>query len=326
MASAPTESAVSSQGLRVADPRQRPSATVPDKQATDRSSFNRLAMVLLSALVVPVLYFLAIWRYGVNAIYWDQWDNVPILHAALHGDLTWTMLWSQHNENRMLFPNLVFIGFGRFDHFDTKSIMYLSAAVLSIAFFSFLALYRIYPRRWLGPVFTLLFGGVWFSLADWQNALWGFQFAWYLIVFCAVTMLLCLSLKRVTALAFLAAITLAVVASYSSLQGLILWPMGLLVLIWRIRVRSKAFRLCAAWVVCGLATSALYFRGYNSTNTGGGSVGFAVHHPVGTVKFFLAAVGNVFPGDVGLRPHEVMGLLIKRGRRIRFLPQLQGDA
>ena len=269
-----------------------------------------MAIVLLSALVVPVLYFLVIGRYGVNAIYWDQWNNVPMLHAALHGDLTWTVLWRQHNENRMLFPNLVFIGFARLDHFDTKSIMYLSAVVFSIAFFSFLALYRIYARRWLGPVFTLLFGAVWFSLADWQNALWGFQFAWYLIVLCAMFMLLCLSLKRVTALAFLAAISLAVVASYSSLQGLILWPMGLLVLIWRRRDRPKAFRLSAAWVVCGLVASALYFRGYSSTNTGGGSVGFAIHHPVGTVKYFLAAVGNVVPGDVGLGPRELLGLVI----------------
>jgi hypothetical protein len=283
---------------------------VPVKQWVKRSPFNQLVIVLLSALVVPVLYFLFIARYGVNSIYWDEWDNVAMFHAALHGHLTWTMLWNQHNENRMFFPNLVFIGFVHLDHFDTKSIMYLSAVILTIAFFSFLALYRIYARRWLGPVFTVLVGAVWFSLADWENALWGFQFAWYLIVFCAMVMLLCLSQKRVTLLALVAAIGLAVIASYSSLQGLILWPMGLLVLVWRIRDRTRVFRLSAAWVVCGIVTTALYFKGYRSKSTGGGSVGFAIHHPVGMVKYFLAAVGNVFPGDVGLRPHELLGLIL----------------
>lgn len=308
MSSAPTKGDVSSQEIRVPSPLER--ASVPVKQWADRSSFNRPAIVLPSALIVPVLYFLFIARYAVNFIFSDQWSNVAMLHAALHGDLRWSMLWSQHNENRMLFPNLAFIAFARLNHFDTKSIMYASAVVLSVAFFSFLALYRIYARQWLGPVFTLLFGAVWFSLADWENALWGFQFAWYLIVFCAMFMLLCLSWKRVTALALVAAISLAVIASYSSLQGLSLWPMGLLVLVWRIRDRPRVFRLSAAWVVCGFVTTALYFRGYNSKTTGGGSLRFAIHHPVAMVKYFLAAVGNVFSGDVGLRTHELLGLVL----------------
>ncbi len=279
----------------------------PDGSQASRSSRRRNVSIAASALVVPVLYFLFIARYGVNTIFWDEWRNMAMFHAALHGHLTWTILWSQHNENRMFFPNLVFIGFARLDHFNTKSIMYLSATLFSLGYLSFLALYRLYARRWLGPVFTLLFGAVWFSLADWENALWGFQFAWYLIVLCAMVMMLFLSLSRITAPILVVAIGLAVTASYSSLQGLILWPMGLLILVWRIRQRPRLFRFGGAWVICGLITTTFYFRGYNDA---GGSVSFAVHHPVGMVKYFLAAVGNVFPADVGLPPHELLGVLL----------------
>jgi hypothetical protein len=287
----------------------------PSSDAEQRwggTSRRRNVIIASCALVVPVLYFVFVARYGVNLIYWDQWSNVAMLNAALHGHLTWKMLWSQHTQNRMLFPYLVFIGFARFGHFDTKSIMYLSAVLLSLGYALLLALYRIYARQWLGPLFTLLIGAVWFSLADWENALWGFQFAWYLIVFCAMAMMLCLSSKRGGALAVIGAIGLAVVASYSSLQGLILWPMGLLILVWRIRDRSRVFRVTAVWVACGLVTTAIYFRGLGlqPSGVGGGSVVFAVHHPVGVVEYFLTAVGNVVPVDVGLRPHQLLGLVL----------------
>ena len=64
-----------------------------------------------AALVPIILYFVFVARYGVNFIYLDEWSNVSMLHAAIHGNLTWSMLWAQHNENRMLFPNMVFIVF-----------------------------------------------------------------------------------------------------------------------------------------------------------------------------------------------------------------------
>ncbi len=109
-----------------------------------------------------------------------------------------------------------------------------------------------------------------------------------------------------------AAAGFAIVASYSSLQGLILWAMGLLVLTWRIRDRHQAIRVCGAWLVAGIITTAVYLDGFDTQPgaTGGGSVSFAVHHPLGTIKYFLAVVGNVIPGHVGLRPHELLGLAL----------------
>ena len=277
------------------------------------SGRRRLVVATCCAALVPtILYFVFVARYGVNFIYLDEWNNVSMFHAAIHDNLTWSMLWAQHNENRMLFPNLVFILFALNGHFDTKSIMYLSAALFSVTYVLFLALYRIYAGRWLGPLLTLFVGCLWFSLADFENALWGFQFAWYLVVFCVMAMCLCLSWRSVTITGVGAAAGFAIVASYSSLQGLILWAVGLLVLMWRIRDRRKAIRVCGAWVAAGIITTALYLDGFNTqpSATGGGSVSFAVHHPVGTIKYFFAAVGNVIPGHVGLPPHELLGLAL----------------
>ena len=284
-----------------------------DPGAATQPGRRRIVVVTCCAALVPIiLYFVFVARYGVNFIYLDEWNNVTMLHAAIHGHLTWSMLWAQHNENRMLFPNLAFVLFALNGHFDTKSIMYLSAALFSVSYLLFLLLYRIYAVRWLGPLPTLFVGCLWFSLADFENALWGFQFAWYLVVFCLLAMCLCLSWRPVTVLGVGAAAGFAIIASYSSLQGLILWAVGVLVLMWRIRDPGRAVRACGAWLAAGIVTTALYLDGFNTqpSATGGGSVSFAVHHPAGTIKYFLAAVGNVIPGHVGLRPHELLGVVL----------------
>jgi hypothetical protein len=165
-------------------------------------------------------------------------------------------------------------------------------------------------------VLTLLLGMVWFSLADWENALWGFQLAWYMIVFCFMATLLCLSSRRLGFAALGGAAFFAIVASYASLQGLILWPVGLLALIWRLRGSPRKWRVIGPWVVVAVVVTALYFKGFNfqPDANGGGSVAFAVHHPIGMIKYFFAAVGGIFPtSGVDLRVHELLGAVLSVG-------------
>ena len=79
----------------------------------DHPNLSRIAL-LAAGLAPPALYFLFVAHYGVNFIYWDEWAVVPLINAELHGSLTFTMLWAQHNENRMLLPNVLFVLSGRF--------------------------------------------------------------------------------------------------------------------------------------------------------------------------------------------------------------------
>jgi hypothetical protein len=275
----------------------------------------RRVVLAASALVTPVAYFVFVAHYGVNFVYWDQWTDVAMIHAALHGHLTWTMVWSTHNQSRMLFANLLFVVFAFVGRFDVRMILFASATLFSLSFFLLLALYRNYARKWLGPILTILFGAVWFSLADNENALWGYQLGWYLIVFCLMGMMFCLSWQRLSPLALAGAIVLAVIGSYSSLQGLILWPVGLLCIAWRVRdVRRMAVPV-GLWSAVGAVTAALYFRGFSfqPAATGGGSVGFALRHPGGMAEYFFAAVGNVIPvsnANSHLRDHEFLGAIL----------------
>ena len=133
----------------------------------DQKFFESRSIGVLAALVLtPLLYLIFVIHYAVNVPSEDDWTVVPIIHAALHGQLTFAMLWSLHGENRMLFPNLAFVTLGTLSHDDIALLPMASAAIFIVSFFVFLALLRAYRRRPLTPLPILVFGVVWFSIAD----------------------------------------------------------------------------------------------------------------------------------------------------------------
>jgi len=273
--------------------------------------------IVIAGIIPPALYILVVGHYGVNMLFGDDWTVIPVVDSAVNHHLTWQLLWAQHNENRMLFPNLLFILFGRIDHLDAKTIMYFSALLLTGGFLLLLCVYRSYAGAFMGPFQTLLAGLVWFSLSEFENTLWAFQLAWFMVDASLLLLLFLFSRRPRSYLLLSAAAIVAVVASYSSLQGLILWPVGLLCLLWRREDRRRSLIQGAIWIVATLVTTGLYFLGFDfsSRATGGGSIGYAISHPVGVAKYIMAAVGNVLPS--GWPPshssvifHEIVGLML----------------
>jgi hypothetical protein len=172
------------------------------------------------------------------------------------------MLWAQHYEDRMFVPNLVFVAAGRASHGNEQSVIALSAIVFIATYFAFLALCRTYLGRLTWQV-ALVVGVVWFGFVDYGNALMAFQFAWYLVLALFVGMLWLL--MGSWAYRIPAAMALAVIASFCVAQGLILWPVGLLCLLW-----TKA--RIAPWIAAAIATVVVYFIGYSSNPTNAGNL------------------------------------------------------
>ena len=134
---------------------------------------------IVAALVVPVFFLAYVARYTVNVPVVDEWLRVPLLDDSLHGHLTLGGLWAQYNETRIFLGNLIFVAFGFIDHFDVRALAFFNAAV-------FIVTYRCFcwssgPTSGSpGPLSVLVIGVVWFSLADYENPLYGFQVPWYL--------------------------------------------------------------------------------------------------------------------------------------------------
>jgi hypothetical protein len=265
-------------------------------------------------------YLIFVIHYSVNGLLLDDWSFVHLVHAAEHGRLTLGELWSQHNENRMFVPNAMMVGLAVGTHDDTRTAMIVSALVFVASFVLFLLVLQAYLGRRLTVVTVLATGVVWFSLADWQNALWGFQFAWYLILFLLMAMLwllIVVPIERRGPVVFAGAVAIAVAASYSSAQGVFLWAVGLLCLVWPLRGDPRRWPRRAqgevvVWVGAAAVTIALYFWGITNTRTIFTSPSW--HYAFELLQSVLANVGGIFPTAspyVGI--HELIGAVLLLG-------------
>ncbi len=253
-----------------------------------RGGSRLLTAVTIAGFAVPAaIYLWLIQRFSVNVVFVDQWSDVSLIGRSYHGTLTFGSLWAQHNENRLLFPNLLSLLIARTSSFDVVVEEYVGAVFL----FAAVALLVLAHRRrspelpWIAycPVAILSL-----SVAQAGNTLWGFQLAWYLVMLMLAVTLFLLDAPELHRGALVAAVAAAVVGSYSSLQGLFIWVAGLVLLYYRRRPWPAVLTWCAAAAV----TAALYFVHYD-WEAGAPSRLSGLHLPGDAARFFLTAIGDV---------------------------------
>jgi hypothetical protein len=108
--------------------------------------------------------------------------------------------------------------------------------------------------------------------------------AWYLVLFMVTLALFLLDLEQQRWFVFGGAIAAAVIASFSSVQGLLVWPAGLLL----IYLRRRPRHLAAAWLGSAVLTGVIYFLGFNFNVTQSAS-----HDPASMLTFLLRVVGDI---------------------------------
>ena len=246
-------------------------------------------------LLIPIaLYFWFIHQYGVNAIYYDQWNDVALLthsrylSSSYSGHTTIGMLWYQHNESRTFFPNLITLALGALTHLNTLTELYLSAMLHLIAVFLIILAHRRDVTRvrlifYLPVVFLML------TLGQFENILFGYELSWCLVIAALAAAIFLLDLPRLGWLVLVAAIGMAVVGSYSALQGLLIWPAGLVVLLWK--HRPRVFVL--TWLISAITTTGLYFYHFDFSAAAGGSHGYVFTHPLSAAEFFFFDIGDI---------------------------------
>ena len=264
-----------------------------DLLAGTRALVNRRETAVL--LLIPVaVYFWFIHRYGVNAIYYDQWDNVGLLthtrffHSYAHTTLP--TLWSQHGEDRTFFPNLIVLALGHLTNLNIVTELYLSAVLLLSAFVLIILAHRQDMAR-TRLILYLPVAFLMFTLGQYENTLFGFQLWLYLVMATMAATIFLLNLRKASWLLLVAAIATAVVGSYSAVDGLIIWPAGLVVLLWK--HRPRAFVL--TWLTAAVATTGLYFYhfDFSASAAGGGTGTYVLAHPLSAAEFFFFVIGDI---------------------------------
>lgn len=233
----------------------------------------RYAVIVLS-LAPIVTVALYIYVLGLNVPYWDQWEVVPLLVKAQTGTLQFGDLMAQHTMHRPVVPRLLWLALARLTHYNTNAELWLNFVLALATLWIFLSYsWRFWREQavpqllvyMLTPVLCLLI----FNLVQWESWLIGFQTVMYLAVLCVMAgfALLAGATGTLTWGRLLGALLLGVIATYSSSNALLYWPIGLALVVLN-GARAQRIVYGAVWV--GVAALVIASFAYGLGGQAGG--------------------------------------------------------
>src|SRR5215212_3674570 len=246
----------------------------------------------LFVLIPAALPYLYVRAFGVNVVFADAWDTVLVFRKFSSGRLAFADLYAQHVEHRMFFPRGAELLLGMLTRYNSVAEMYLivscfliTAAVLLVAFRREIGL----PLIFFVPVALLIF-----SFRQYENMLFGFQLNFAFTQTFGVLALYLLSSSgrgNFVAYAFAGALGSATIASFSTAQGLLVWPAGLLGLLLGSVARPEKKVLVGLWGLVGVAEWVAYFVDYH-TPRGHPPLLDALGHIGTATEYFLTLLGS----------------------------------
>jgi hypothetical protein len=287
-----------------------------------------MLMVYASLAMLPsvaLAYYIAV--FGVNVVFWDEWEMVPLLEKLNQGRLSITDLISQHNEHRPLFPNLLTLVTEKLTGFNTTVEMFLGWLLLTLT--AGLLLYVYWVKSHKDPKVLLFFlpaSFLLFSFRQYESVLWGFtSLEVYLLIFATAATFTLLDDCQKSARSFVLALVAATVASFSMVGGLSVWPVGLLQIL--MRDRGKDRRQALTWIITWSVVTGVYFYGWVPVASGPASnyVSYVFAHPSAGAIYFLSLVGA--PLSFSVKTAAVVGstgilisaLILRQARRTNIL-------
>lgn len=216
--------------------------------------------------LIPLVY--VVWvvvKLGVDVPFWDQWELVPLLEKTYRADLTAHDLWAQHNEHRPMFPTIIMLALARITGWNIRAELGVNLA-LALGFFAVIARQIQLTARRLG-----LAGLRWaipasavavFSISQYENWLWGWQIMIWLNVLAVVGGIVILANGQFSWPKLGGSALLGIVATYSFANGILFWPIGLLILLIVRTGRKRKKAALTVWLLVSGITLAAYFWRY----------------------------------------------------------------
>lgn len=233
------------------------------------------------AIAVPVVIFALIWSY--YAVNIPKWDDHALRHFLYLFDQETTLsgkiyqVFKQHNEHRIVYDRLItLLDYHLFGELNFRHLMV--AGNLSLV--GLLAVFVAVLRWEIGTVsrqpvlYAVPVAGLLFNLSQWENMFWGMAalqnfsvVLWVLISFYWLTY------TNRRGLALIA----AVLATLTSGNGLLVWPVGFVLLALRVAEstattdrsaatarpqRAQTLRWLGGWTLVAVVVITLYFIGF----------------------------------------------------------------
>lgn len=252
------------------------------------------------------LYFVL--AFGVNVPFWDEWELLARFREIYAGRMNWwDLALSKHNEHLIGFAFLVGSLQLLLSGFDSKLQLVSGVLIQALAFgIMAAALWRSVPedRR---PLWLALSSLIWFSLSQHKNLLWGFQTAWFLVTLLLAITLACLHRAknlegRAGAGQWVAlAAASALLASFTSTQGVIVWLAAAVYLLVRESYQVGAFfrsRISRLWMVAAVLAGGAFVSVWMLK--GGGGAGGGGEFSMRAFGYIFVGIHGAFLGDVGV--------------------------
>jgi hypothetical protein len=228
-----------------------------------RPIVGKALLILLG--VLPALVLLGnIRTFAVNIAFMDDWQFVPLLEKAKDGTLTFQELFAPHDEHRLLLPRIIIIAAMFATGGDYRAQSYITFAVVAVVSVCILWLMiRLNGSRRTVLLAWGLANVALFSPIQFHNWLWPMQFA-YFLPYTFLALCFCALYLRIPALPkFVMATAFALAGNFSFVQGNLIWPAVLPLILFAPGVLAKGARrsFAMAWIVLGALAVALYFWG-----------------------------------------------------------------
>jgi hypothetical protein len=246
---------------------------------------------------VPILILLGlIYRYAVNIPFWDQWDIIYIFENFDSGTLSFNDFWKQHNEHRLVFPNLIFLGAGLLTDYNVIFEMYFSVLIVMIT--SLVCIRHLQKNKetiqnhWIDTNLWVPIPFFLFSLAQWENWLWGFQIQWFLNILFIIVGAFVISNYEINRYSVTVLAIAGILSTFTLSNGILFWPVIWLVLIIRAFKTPwfRSWRTIAIWALLSFLIVGLYLYGYKKPG-GHPSVLAFLDDPIAFIGYVPAYIG-----------------------------------
>jgi hypothetical protein len=238
----------------------------------DVASLLLAGLAILFALLTVVSMAVIDWK-GYSILPWgDMWDYWA--WYLKYKDHLFTALWLQHNEHRIAVARLFFLVDQNLFH--ARAVFILVCIFLIQFFHALLLAWLARLANWRCKTGSVFLGAAaflcLFSAQQYTNFTWSFQIqfvAVYFAVTAALTSVMVLARSSSQGAAWVAtrrhlwmaaAIVFGIIATYSMANGLLIWPLLVVVAYWYDLPRRDK----AVLVVTGAIMWALYLGGYKT--------------------------------------------------------------
>ncbi len=234
-------------------------------------------------------------KYGVNVLFLDQLGVANYIYQFFTFFHITPQNWiAQHNESRLLFPRMIFIGLASLTRWDVRYemfTMFFMACLISIN------IYRLNKLTVGGNltrllIIVLISNILIFSPVQYENWLWGIQLIVFIPILC-ITSCILISYSSMTAREkFFVCILLSTISTFSYANGLLCWIVvsPVLALNTLSDLKSKKW-LGLAWILAFIFNITVYFYNYQKPTHHPG-FSYAVTHPIQSINYFLSFLGS----------------------------------